>query len=1366
MANCFPLSAVSVCGSTFKGVQVASVDGKFNDENELNAYVVGMQNDGFNTTANGTTVTGNATAAASVAYGASLLCSQGAAACAAVNFNTNSSFALCAEPCRAAVQTLPFPFLVSASQTCDSLAALQNPLTVPACWAGVDREVLSCGFANVAVACASNANQNSMCCNNSRPVIDVAPFVLSTATISPASPSPSTLSNNNNNDNNNSNSNNSNNQSINSSTNTPNIAAVVGSIVGCVLFMLLLAAIWYYCRSKQNQKIESTPVLSSIRSIPPSSPPAAFNIRESQDMLQTTPTVLFPSSPKHNSSDVEFFRNHSQKINSVDPANLVVPAVAIATVVSSADSPSASTTPVRASEAQNSFDAIRGSGSVSLESHRIVRVIHNYRPNMKDELRLVLGASIAIVKEYPDGWADGIDILTGDRGVLPLSCVTDPQTYLQKQSVLQSNSSSTSGGPPPTVKVTKRKSSLSVQGNANPTSASPTGKPDRTNSTGSNASTTTKMFTVIREYEPLRPDELKLEFGKDVILLKSFEDGWGKGYEPVSGAIGMFPLPYVVRKEEKETVLGEDPDKLAATIQLSTRSSSLSELNESFKAKTATEILEAIGEEAEGDVNGVTSPTAHVLSFDGFRRVKVVHAYSATKDDELELVVGMDVILLKEFKDGPQYTGFPVLTASFSSEAAFDEFLHTVNKNELSSAFTSTFGCQNPAVSTLEYQTSFWCSRAAFEGIQKGCASAAPAGQNSALCAAQCQASLNSVSSVFSDPNGCPAASASIMQARTSLVGMFGTACANFAIVGAACLTGTDAESSTCGFIDPVAACAMPANSALSCCQQFLTPHQSSGTPSQGTQSGSPDATNGTSTGVVIDPNAPPAKSPLNVALISGAVVGGIVVMAACAFVLVTMYRKREAKKAQFDNYMMDKRNNVSNNSNNNRFEFPVGTASQNGADDQPSFSKNAVGPFTENNKTLSGTQKLGSVTPMTASGVKQQHLQHQASTKVVRVVHPYRAVLNDELTLTVGNDVIMTKEHNDGWADGIDPTTGARGVFPITCVMDPEEASKSLFAQKEFRLSTRQSSIYSKSVVGESRPYSSASYNSVSSSTNFQSAAANNAAANANTVYRVLHKYDAALDDELDLIVGNDIIVLQEFDDGWAKGMEPASGSVGLFPMTCVGPAFTGVNTNNSKYSSVYSKRTSSISTKSTQFNKSSSAGGNDTSRATSSLGPTAATTSASKNQVALTGDKSTLTVIHPYEAGDSDELTLVVGRTLVIVEEFDDGWCEGRDIITNKSGIFPLACVARGNNVSSTQRRPESFAKRRSSIRQAPKTVVEKRVKVIHQYNPTQSDELLLDVGAEVVVIKEFNDGWARGKNPTNGKVGMFPLICVQPI
>jgi hypothetical protein len=50
-----------------------------------------------------------------------------------------------------------------------------------------------------------------------------------------------------------------------------------------------------------------------------------------------------------------------------------------------------------------------------------------------------------------------------------------------------------------------------------------------------------------------------------------------------------------------------------------------------------------------------------------------------------------------------------------------------------------------------------------------------------------------------------------------------------------------------------------------------------------------------------------------------------------------------------------------------------------------------------------------------------------------------------------------------------------------------------------------------------------------------------------------------------------------------------------------------------------------------------------------------------------------------------------------------------------------------------------------------------------VIHPYSPTLADELPLEVGQEVILLKSFDDGWALGLSPTTGIQGAFPLVCV---
>ncbi|KAH8551001.1 hypothetical protein BGW37DRAFT_403605, partial [Umbelopsis sp. PMI_123] len=52
-----------------------------------------------------------------------------------------------------------------------------------------------------------------------------------------------------------------------------------------------------------------------------------------------------------------------------------------------------------------------------------------------------------------------------------------------------------------------------------------------------------------------------------------------------------------------------------------------------------------------------------------------------------------------------------------------------------------------------------------------------------------------------------------------------------------------------------------------------------------------------------------------------------------------------------------------------------------------------------------------------------------------------------------------------------------------------------------------------------------------------------------------------------------------------------------------------------------------------------------------------------------------------------------------------------------------------------------------------------------VIHQYYPSQPDELKLAKEDIIVSTVVFDDGWAVGVNITTGQKGAFPLICVTP-
>lgn len=57
-----------------------------------------------------------------------------------------------------------------------------------------------------------------------------------------------------------------------------------------------------------------------------------------------------------------------------------------------------------------------------------------------------------------------------------------------------------------------------------------------------------------------------------------------------------------------------------------------------------------------------------------------------------------------------------------------------------------------------------------------------------------------------------------------------------------------------------------------------------------------------------------------------------------------------------------------------------------------------------------------------------------------------------------------------------------------------------------------------------------------------------------------------------------------------------------------------------------------------------------------------------------------------------------------------------------------------------------------------------IAKKMIVIHQFKQSANDELNLTVGEIIITMEEFADGWGRGRD-SNGRVGVFPLICVSP-
>ena len=144
---------------------------------------------------------------------------------------------------------------------------------------------------------------------------------------------------------------------------------------------------------------------------------------------------------------------------------------------------------------------------------------------------------------------------------------------------------------------------------------------------------------------------------------------------------------------------------------------------------------------------------------------------------------------------------------------------------------------------------------------------------------------------------------------------------------------------------------------------------------------------------------------------------------------------------------------------------------------DNASSNNNTTSPFDDSAKintnatTLSPdpSAPLTPVTPVITASPLQTNTESSDPTRVVslsavtlRIVHPYTPTLADELSLVVGNEVILLQAFDDGWALGMDPLTGVQGAFPVVCVAHPDDQttpSKGLEDKNVNRISKRVSS-------------------------------------------------------------------------------------------------------------------------------------------------------------------------------------------------------------------------------------------------------------------------------------------------------------------
>eukprot|EP00066_Takifugu_rubripes_P014110 XP_011603376.1 PREDICTED: SH3 domain-containing protein 21 [Takifugu rubripes] len=132
---------------------------------------------------------------------------------------------------------------------------------------------------------------------------------------------------------------------------------------------------------------------------------------------------------------------------------------------------------------------------------------------------------------------------------------------------------------------------------------------------------------------------------------------------------------------------------------------------------------------------------------------------------------------------------------------------------------------------------------------------------------------------------------------------------------------------------------------------------------------------------------------------------------------------------------------------------------------------------------------------------------------------------------------------------------------------------------------------------------------------------------------------------------------------------------------------------------------------------------------------------------------------VLIDFEGTMSDELTVKMGDVVKnVTKGSEEGWLLGE--LNGKRGLFPSNFVKEipVYLMGDSKREPRSL---RKTVKKMPQT---RKCEVTFTYNPVNPDELQLNVGEIIEIIREIEDGWWMGVK--DGKMGAFPSNFVKEI
>ncbi|KAJ3229998.1 Sorbin and SH3 domain-containing protein 1 [Chytriomyces hyalinus] len=448
------------------------------------------------------------------------------------------------------------------------------------------------------------------------------------------------------------------------------------------------------------------------------------------------------------------------------------------------------------------------------------------------------------------------------------------------------------------------------------------------------------------------------------------------------------------------------------------------------------------------------------------------------------------------------------------------------------------YGCSGWNGSGMRYVHSIICAyyvQLGFsftaQGSSSPCNAAAP--QKIPVCSSTVDAFSAAWDAVFANPASCPAGMPASAQGYKSLL----LASQQFASTDAGCMVGVAEETATCGYLtaaEAIAYCTTPANESQPCCAgvQGLPPKPAS-TSTEATvptaaptaaaaianekptaSAGGVDAINAPRVSPSISPQLNQNVNPTNsqaTGLSVGTISGisiGAILAIAGALIAYRMHSKRNQTGSPISDYKLNTMNAYKRSSDLELASNPSGMGYASSAPLTPS--KNSAGPVSGQTR-----EALSDYTPSQP----------------------------DELAIKRRDKITIDYVYDDGWAVGFNNRTIKDGVFPVFVFEAPENDP---FGKLQ---TNRTSSIYGVLPVQQPQDESILGQQ-----------------------HRAVFEFAPELDDEVPVRVGDTIILLKEFDDGWAFGKNTRTGQSGLFPADCIfGTPGNEPSAKNQRASSIY---------------------------------------------------------------------------------------------------------------------------------------------------------------------------------------------------